>query len=368
MKFRLGLVVCMLVPQMLWAWTEILNGGAGFTQNGEYFTFYSSELRVRSVPLHNEDIPGLQTLLHKIQEMPANPQVKSDLLSLIYPVVGARQYYKLAAADVSSEVHRQILTEYSKLFNLRTQNLVLYAMTNQQGQTFLLPEFEKLNDIQQAAILFHEALWNLKVNIPYGDVVSAEIAAEGYFRDPKNPEAVLNFFAKLSQLLGQPTPRPEILLQAALNFDMMSPSSRVLNPMGVSLLSVLGKDFFQCYQDRSATPQNLPDCTKLLQTRLMTSSQPLKDLFPQALLAVLNNNPEKVFLCLKSLDSYRTTERFETDLDGWLQSATVNAGIFWQEYDILPPSYAPYSQINKMFKIYDGNTYWGALGICSEGP
>jgi len=262
----------------------------------------------------------------------------------------------------------QIVNEYSKLVGIPAKNLVLFALTNNLWQTFLLPEFYKLNQVQQAAILFHEALWNLDITIPYSEVVAAEMAAEAYFQDSKSSETYFNFYSALLTVLDHKDKHPEILLQAGLVYDNVL----FANPVSTRVLlkSLVDEEFFSCYAEKWANSRDsLSDCSEALQARIMMSGLGEKSLFAKALLSVLNDNTNKLFLCVYRNTARRDTpSHYDDNLKLWLAKASVSTDL-WQENDVMPINLnqEPGVSVNNFLKIYDdNNAEWGALGLCTH--
>ncbi|MBS1971345.1 MAG: hypothetical protein JSU04_13640 [Bdellovibrionales bacterium] len=360
------LLVVLMVPQMMWGWSRVRNGGGGFYQDGQYLTFYSAKIQVRSTPMKLKEVPGLALLINKINQAPLNPQIKGSLLSLIYPSGSSRTYYQISEKDLTTSQHQDLIEEYRRLTGEPESNLVLFGMTNDKAETFLMPEFYKLNEIQQATILFHESLWNLQVEISYDQMVDMEMAAEAYFTNPYDQEAIFDFYDKLGRMLSLKSPVPEVLLQAGFYYTFMQHPPEHPQRQSLPISEVLYFDFLQCYQSRAGDAQNLPDCSKRLQATLMVAgTQRDLTLFERALLNVLNDVNFKGFLCLR--ESYPSDIRqslFDSDISGWMKKTTIDTVELWQENDNLSSNYFPYKSMNKLFKIYEGDKYWGSLGLC----
>ena len=159
------------------------HGGGGVIRNGRYLTFGSAGVQIGLKPIAK--VPGLPLVISVFQGMPLDDVWKGRLLSSVFPM-GARQYFALDSADLSAERRAALIQSYSDAIGAQVPvaSLVIFAITS-GTETFLLPEFFELNETQQAAILFHEGLWEISTDLTYRFVVDAEIAFENYVTQQK---------------------------------------------------------------------------------------------------------------------------------------------------------------------------------------
>lgn len=355
MKLMIVFVSCFLAfSQGAWAWSRVTNGAGGTVQDGQYLTFYSADVPVQGAPLNVQDVPGLSFLLNQIKSMPVNLEMKGQLLGLAYPVGVERSYYKVSDEDLDLNLRQEIIAEYSKLTRLPPGDLVIFALTNQDGQTLLLPEFYQLNQIQQAAVLLHEALWNFKMDLPYGDVVNTEIAAQKYFENPRDPAAYFNFFDALTRVMNHQGPHYEILLQAALSYDYAKIPAK--NTMMLSQL--LSTDFMKCYNGEDA--DLLQECSAILRTNILMKSS--MTMFDRAVLAVLDDHSINHYFCITRDFNF---ENSDDDLLHWFQSAQIEKSMWHQTQPYMPVS-RPDVFIDEFAKIVKNKTTGSnaAVGIC----
>lgn len=313
-------------------------------------------------------IPGLSFLIDKINHAPLNPQVKGNLLSLIYPIGTTRTYYKINDGDMDQNLRQEILKEYQRLTGEDVSKIVLFAMTNGRGETFLLPEFFKLTELQKAVMLFHESMWNLQVDISYPDMVNLEMATEAYFNAPTDPQIFFNFFDLLGRMLSLKKPTPEVLLQSAFYYTFLLHPPEHPQVETVLLSKVFDFDFLNCYRENqgSGAGQDLADCSKMLQTQLMTSPPQTLNMFDRAILSVLNDGGFKGFLCFtQDYQDRHDQSLFDKDVYAWMNKAAFQTdGPLWQADENMPITYAPYTAASKIFKISEGPVRWGALAVC----
>ena len=102
------------------------------------------------------------------------------LISAILPI-GDRKYFAISDQDLSPEKRQQLIDAYAATMNgqVPKNELVVYAVTAENA-TYLLPEFYRLKETEQAAILFHEAEWILNPKLTYGNVIDGEMKFQAY--------------------------------------------------------------------------------------------------------------------------------------------------------------------------------------------
>ncbi len=242
MKILILLLVS-LVSLQSFAVREVLNGGGGWTSDGQYMTFYSAKIPAQRQALDNAQIPGLSYLLDKVLSLKVNDDVKSQILKQIYPSSG-RSYYTTDATKFDPDLKKDLMDKYSRAMNVPEGNVAVYATTDPYSQeTFLLPDFYKLNQTEQAAILFHESLWVLNPSLNYSNVIIAEQAAQAYFEAGTVPKNFFNFYYQLSTLVKD----LKLPLIATLEFDRLNNNLFPAQAGNKFLLKDLfGEGFLRC--------------------------------------------------------------------------------------------------------------------------
>ncbi|QLY24480.1 hypothetical protein [Bdellovibrio sp. KM01] len=214
MKILIG--VCVLFFSVnIFAAKEVQNGGGGTSQDGSYQTFGSARISVDKDPLSFYAVPGLSLLTNRILRMPLPENVKGDLLAAITPSL-ARNYHQISSDKFDPEARANLVSIYAKLLNISPENVVIFAVTEPKTKkTMLLPEFFRLNEIEQAAILFHEALWLVNPRATYEQIINIEQAAQAYFQEPTRSSALLRVLYSLGVFVHQPMLPlvPAIILQ-----------------------------------------------------------------------------------------------------------------------------------------------------------
>lgn len=184
MKLRAKFVYmafALLFANLTIAGTVSGGGGGGIKRDGKYLTFGSARVQIGLVPIR--ETPGLNLLKTVVMNIPLASYYKGQLQRAIYPV-GDRVYYKINTSDLSESTKLELLKSYREVLNnsLDTPDEIAFFGVTAGKETFLLPEFFLLNEIQQAAILFHEALWVINPKLSYAEVVDAEIKMENFIQ------------------------------------------------------------------------------------------------------------------------------------------------------------------------------------------
>lgn len=200
------------------------NGGGGIHKNGIYKTFYSSGVLIN--PNEETDIPGMTLLTNTIVSVTSNEKIFPS-----YIPSSARKYYNIIESDVNKENIDRLLAEYKRAVKQPQENLAIFAITEIETKTtFLLPSFYQLTEIEQAAILFHEAYWIMKPSASYEEVIAAEVAFQNFLE-----KDVQGFYSPtFPRLLGDLTQDRTIPLKASLNFDIKNNTEpAIINEDGV---------------------------------------------------------------------------------------------------------------------------------------
>lgn len=196
--FLSKVIITFVLCSKLWAGTEINNGGSGIQINGKVATFYSVELQIQP----EKFIPNTFEIDQFIYNLPIPAAAKYELNLNIKPS-SMRSYYAITSKAVDELTLMKIKNEYSKITKLPVQNIVVFALTDPVTQiTLLLPDFFKLNNIEQMAILLHESLWiNLMVK-NYADMLKIERSAQILAHFPEDCMAIFNFVSDLEIIFG----------------------------------------------------------------------------------------------------------------------------------------------------------------------
>lgn len=204
MKRMLRLIlICIYycVLQSAFAGTEINNGGAGISINGEVATFYSAEMKVNPTPL--TDVPSIDTLLTLIKKLNLPKNVQMELSESIRPSFD-RTYYAVSPETINQATLKKIKEEYSKLTNKSPDQITIFALTDPERKiTLLLPDFFKLNDNEKVAILLHESLWINKRVKTYANMLEIEKDMQIYATYPNDCTPRYNLIKKIESIFKE---------------------------------------------------------------------------------------------------------------------------------------------------------------------
>lgn len=244
MKFLAALLVLLLASNSFATGTELGDGGGGVFKDGRYMTYQSARIPIKSVPATMMQIPGMNLLLQRMSSAPILDVAKTQILSAIIPS-GAREYHMVPAEALSPELRKSITAQYAKIFHCEQSEVVLFAVTDPVSKkTALFPEFFKLTETEQAAILFHETMWVLGKSFNYQEVLDLEGAAQAYFENPLNDDAFYNFFYKFSSILDFGLKN---FLVATLQFDRQNATTSLVKADGkVNLQDLFGEKWLNC--------------------------------------------------------------------------------------------------------------------------
>lgn len=194
------------------------NGGGGVKQNGVYKTFYSAGIYVSE---ELDEVPGGELYTTTIQGLVGEGISTTKLVAAGLPY-GDRKFYKISESKMDDKTMDRLLEEYARIVNQPADGLTIFAVTDIESKsTYLLPSFFKLNEVEQAAILFHEAYWILKPNATYSEVVAAEMSFQKYVEGA----IAGKYEVKLPRLVGSLLEDPSIALKTAMEFDRVSQSA-----------------------------------------------------------------------------------------------------------------------------------------------
>ena len=248
---KMWFVVFSLLASPCFAAQEIGNCAGGVVEGSEVATFFSAGISLQKSSLQYEEIPGLDDLIHSIQSMPLSNGAKLSLMHLAIPSDPQRTYFKMANDVLDQEFRQQMLDQYSRITGLPSSKLVIFAVTNFQGQTLLLPEFFRLKKVEQQAILFHELLWVQNSRLSYTDVVRTEMAAQNYFvNGATDRNAYLQFFLLLSSIFNDVIVQPDFIFQPTLSYEQNRSGNKL------ELSALLTSAFASCYEQRRWNEQS----------------------------------------------------------------------------------------------------------------
>lgn len=189
------------------------NGGGGVNQNGVYKTFYSAGVYVS--PEAESEIPGAELYTKTILTLAGKNESTSKLLALGLPIAH-RKFYKILEDKMDAVVMERLISEYARIVDQPAANLTIFAITDIRSHiTYLLPTFYKLSEVEQAAILFHEAYWILNPRASYSQVVAAESSFQKFVESKNNGK----FDTELVRLLGDVMSDQLLPLKTAFSED-----------------------------------------------------------------------------------------------------------------------------------------------------
>jgi len=297
---------------------DIGNAGGGLQDQGQYMTFYTAQIPVAKSPLTRDEVKGMNFLLQQISELQVSPNIKAQLNDLVLPS-DHRNYFEGDENQISPEKRQEIILLYSQLMHVPPQEVVIYALTDPgTGNTFLMPEFAKLNNFtEQAAILFHESLWLSSIaqrsdQKDYANVIADEEIAQAYFEDQFDGKKYYAFYNMLASFLSD----QQLALKAAFNFDQHLPLPWAVkkNQKRILATEILNEKFLHCSLSNSypgtKTPDVLAACNKALFNDLIE---------------VAEKNPESLFV--KALiDSLEAEHYVNIDLVTSLLTQQISNG------------------------------------------
>ncbi len=235
------------------------NGGGGIMKDGRYMTFGSAGIYVESSELSLNQVPQLNKTIEVIMNQDyLNVDSARVLFSALNPSKG-RKYFQVKSDQFSLAVRSRLMSEYSRLLNIDTGKIALFAITDvKTSTTYLLPEFYSLNPIEQMTILYHEAYWIVNPKSDYQSVVSAEVSFQKYLESGDN-QSLFNWLKHVVQS------RDELIAAAygidsssgALNSIKVSPKEKNKGEKFLLLKDILGDQSKSPNIDESVALQNL---------------------------------------------------------------------------------------------------------------
>lgn len=212
MKLTLKLIViCFIVLQPVYAklqprkvtlqGTEINNGGAGISINGKVATFYSAEMQVNPTPL--KGMPSINALAGLIKKLYLPNNVGIELSDNVLPSFD-RKYYAVTQESINQSTLQTIKEEYSKTTKTSAENITIFALTDPISKiTLLLPDYFKLNEDEQVAILFHESLWINERVTSYKNMLEIEKDMQIYSMYPSDCNPRYNITKRIQRIFNE---------------------------------------------------------------------------------------------------------------------------------------------------------------------
>lgn len=237
-KTLISLVATLFFSIPGFAGWEVGDGAGGVnTDSGTgYMTFYSADIPVEIYPESPDAIPGLNYFVQKLAAAPLPPACLTAIYLNTYPSL-QRRYFKAKDGPEFKEVKKRLIATYASITHIPAEHLVLFAVTDPDtSATLLFPEFYKLTDVEQAAILFHESLWAGKYSLNYESVMIAEQAAQAYFLNPNDKETYFRFFSTIHSVLPEHIGQ-YALLYSAMKFELDNKKMLLTDFLGHDLAS-----------------------------------------------------------------------------------------------------------------------------------
>ena len=225
---------------------EPAKGGGGVFQNGKFMSFYSAGLYTEPSPVVMTEVPNLNTLVNFLNQFDyLSAETKLKWINLILPS-SSHQYYRAQNDKLSPEIQDRLLEEYARLTKQPKTSIRLFAITDTNSRvTFLLPDFYKLNALDQMGILVHEALWLVYPQSDYGFIVNSEMAIEAAIDQPTNIARV----NEALKFLGTPVDRLILAVKADAKSGALK--NMIGKNASLSLAKLFGPAWVKCMDDRS---------------------------------------------------------------------------------------------------------------------
>lgn len=210
------------------------NGGGGIKKNGVYKTFYSSGAYIN--PEELTEVPGEAVYRQTISSLSGQGDSTSRLYSSGLPM-GDRKFYNILEDRMDDATMKRLIEEYARVVKQPSDDLTIFAITDISNKTtYLLPNFYKLSENEQATILFHEAYWLLNPVADYAQVVNAEMI----FQEFLELKEAGKYNHKLPRLLGKLLSDPTLALRSAVKEDLRNKqASEIFDSKGNIALTTL---------------------------------------------------------------------------------------------------------------------------------
>jgi hypothetical protein len=221
------------------------NGGGGILRKDRYMTFHSAGFFVEPPSLHLNDVPSLLDTIQYFKRSDLVPKIiSSNLIKVLIPS-GKRNYYKVSSNAEELKHLKKIYRDNLKIPG--SDRVAIFAITNRNnGDTYLLPSFYRLNKIEQMTILYHEVLWLYHSKISYKQVIEKEINFQSHLENPLDASKAYRFIQDIVKNDERLVLKTGILLDIKHNF-----LKGLYNPEDGSIMvrSLIGEDYYRCISE-----------------------------------------------------------------------------------------------------------------------
>lgn len=345
---RLSSVLIFIFSLNVFAAKEVQNGGGGTKQGANFQTFGTARITVNKEPLAYASVPGLSLLNEKLLAMPVPENVKADLVAAVIPSF-SRSYHQISEDKFDPEARKALMKIYSEILKVPVEQVVIFAVTESSTKrTMLLPEFFRLSEVEQAAVLLHEALWIVNPNATYEQIISIEQSAQTYFTPGARKEDLILMLYTLGRFLNEPILPvvPAIMMEARAS----SLSDANWTPVRIPLEQFLGGPDVMaknlCMNVRQALcAEPFPMPIDLRDIMRLRSAQ----------------NPESIFFMVMS-DFFQDSHLLRIEL--FEKPDFPNQNGLYNYYHSLKVQMSLLSAKNSTFKIFDDKgVYVGTLQV-----
>lgn len=215
-------------------------GGGGISRGLDDLTFGSAKVKIDKCLTQEEsltEIPGLSIYNKAIDNLFLPVIYKNKLRQSANP--DDRCYLKIEEAALPPEKRAAFIAEYTKVIGATGpfEEKKVFAYTDSEHNTYLLPGFFGLKPNEQSAILFHETEWDLDSGLTYRFVMESEVDFQNYVDSGYGSGANTKLMEKLEELFQN----------SNLNFYASVMEYMASTGKQVSLIEILGKDLTQRY-------------------------------------------------------------------------------------------------------------------------
>lgn len=221
-------LVATLFSVQLWAAQYIGNGGGILKSENGYISIGSSGKSVAGKLWKSPT--GLNLAKQAIANIFKDSYNQSVLLMALSDE-SKRKYYSMDFSLLPEREIERLKEHYARVINAPKEQIVIAALTfPHTKETYLANEFNQLNEIEQAALLFHEALWLLNPYGEYREVIRLEVAFQNILEGQDGSD-YMEFINAVSSYIK----RADVALREAL-----------LRMQGVSYDRFVSQNYTQC--------------------------------------------------------------------------------------------------------------------------
>lgn len=208
------------------------NGGGGIVTGNGVTTIHASGLETL-IPM--KEVPGLAYLARELDQFDVRGSQKKFFFES-FVKSSKRRFYQLPTSQVNPADLLELKKIYAEYLNVEVSKVAIFALTDQETKnTYLLDDFFRLSERQQAVLLFHEGLWVFSSQFDLARVIELERKFEEITLTRSNR---LRF--ELVLTLGQEVGFPF----AAMGLAFQDLEQR-------DLLSVFPAEFFSCLAENA---------------------------------------------------------------------------------------------------------------------